>query len=192
MMKLCSCHTAPRGRDSLNVARRQLIGFAALASVTVLFGCSDTAGEVKALTPVEISSATTCELDGMLLADYPGPKAQIFYAGADAPIFMCDTVEMFNTLLQPEQVRKVAAVYVQDMGKADWEQPKGNWMDATQGFYVLGTKRRGSMGPTIASFSLESDAQTFMAKWGGKMLRYAEVTANMTDLSGGALNDSRM
>jgi copper chaperone NosL len=192
MMKLCSCRHAPDGRGSLNSARRQLIGFAALASVAALMGCSEPAGGIKALTPVEIGSATTCELDGMLLADYPGPKAQIFYAGADEPIFMCDTVEMFNTLLQPEQVRKVAAVYVQDMGKADWDQPRGNWIDATKGFYVLGTKRRGSMGPTIASFSLEADAQTFMAKWGGKLLSYAEVTPNMADLSGGALNDTRM
>lgn len=185
MMKLWSSF-------GVGVGRRPLVGFAVLAMVAALLGCSDQATGAKALAPVEIGTATTCELDGMLLADYPGPKAQIFYAGAAEPVFMCDTVEMFNTLLQPEQVRKVVAVYVQDMGKADWDQPRGNWMDATQGLFVLGAKRNGSMGPTIASFSLESDAQAFIAKWGGKLLRYAEVTPNMVDLSGGALNDTRM
>jgi copper chaperone NosL len=121
------------------------------------------------------------------------PKALICVDDeCDEPIFMCDTVEMFNTLLRPEQVRKVAAVYVQDLGKADWDQPRGNWFDATKGLHVLGTKRHGSMGPTIASFLLESDAQAFMAKWSGKLLRYADVTAEMADLSGGAMNDTRM
>ena len=119
MMKLCSSF-------GVGVGRRPLVGFAVLAMVAALLGCSDQATGVKALAPVEIGTATTCELDGMLLADYPGPKAQIFYADAAEPIFMCDTVEMFNTLLQPEQVRKVVAVYVQDMGKAEtgWMQRK--------------------------------------------------------------------
>jgi copper chaperone NosL len=79
-----------------------------------------------------------------------------------------------------------------EVHKADWDQPRGNWFDATKGLYVLGTKRHGSMGPTIASFLLESDAQAFIAKWGGKLLRYADVTAEMADLSGGAMNDTRM
>jgi len=84
----------------------------------------------------------------MPLADYPGPKAQIFYAGQADPLFFCDTVELFNTLRRPEQVRKMVAVYVQDMGQADGEQPCGHWIDAKTALYVLGSKRHGAMGPT--------------------------------------------
>ncbi len=156
-----------------------------------LAGC-DPSQSAKTLAPVEIDLHTTCDLDGMLLADYPGPKAQIHYAGQDAPVFFCDTVEMFHTLLAPEQVKAIQAVYVQDMGKADWNQPRGHWMDAKAGIYVLGSKRHGSMGPTIAAFAQEADAQTFIQQWGGKMLRYGEVKPSMVDLSGGALHDSRM
>jgi copper chaperone NosL len=107
-------------------------------------------------------------------------------------MFTCDTVEMFNALLRPEQVRKVLAVYVQDMGKANWDQPRGHWIDARTAIYVHGSKRRGSMGPTIASFAQESDATKFTEQWGGKLLRYAEVKPDMADLSGGALHDVRM
>lgn len=171
------------------MTRRSIIFTALLGSVLV--GC-DQSVSTKTLAPVEIDARTTCDLDGMLLADYPGPKAQIHYAGQDAPIFFCDTVEMFNTLLRPEQVKAVQAVYVQDMGKADWEQPRGNWIDAKSGFYVLGSKRHGSMGPTIASFAQESDAKKFAEQWGGRLLRYAEVKPEMVDLSGGALHDSKM
>ncbi len=169
--------------------------YRSLALVAVLgwalVGC-DPSREAKPLTPVEIDAHTTCELDGMLLADYPGPKAQIRYAGQDTPVFFCDTVEMFHTLLLPEQVKLVQAVFVQDMAQADWDQPRGHWMDAKTGIYVLGSKRHGSMGPTIAAFAQEADAQAFAKQWGGKVLRYAEVTPDMVDLSGGALHDSRM
>lgn len=182
MKSMCSC-------------RRQWLGWMGASAVGValgLSGCGESGGGAKALTPVEIGSATSCELDGMLLADYPGPKAQIFYEGVSTPVFTCDTVEMFNLLLSPEQVRKVAAVYVQDMGLADWDVPKGHWIDARSGYFVMGGKRHGSMGPTIASFSQASEAEKFVAEWGGKVLRYAEVTPDMVDLSGGALHDTRM
>ncbi|HWP11203.1 MAG TPA: nitrous oxide reductase accessory protein NosL, partial [Ramlibacter sp.] len=95
-------------------------------------------------------------------------------------------------LLRPEQVKAVRAAFVQDMGRADWNQPRGHWFDAKAGFYVAGSKRHGSMGPTIASFAAEPDARKFAAEFGGKVLRYAEVKPDMADLGGGALHDTRM
>ncbi len=163
---------------------------AALCAVAVLSACGEK-GET-ALAPVEIDAATTCDLDGMLLADFPGPKAQIHFKDEAKPTFYCDTVEMFNTLLKPEQVKPIRAVLVQDMGKADWEQPRGNWFDARSGIYVLGSKRKGSMGPTIASFVQEADAKSFASQHGGKVLRFGEITRDMVDLSGGAQQDTRM
>ena len=190
----CSCrrHAAT---DTACGERRHLLGLAvlgALAAATGLTACGERTDGAAALAPLEIDAATSCELDGMLLADYPGPKAQIFYAGQAAPIFFCDTVELFNTLLRPEQVRKVVAVYVQDMGQADWEQPRGHWIDAKTALYVLGSKRHGSMGPTLASFAQVPAAEKFIAQYGGKLLRYTEVKPEMVDLSGGALHDTRM
>ncbi|MHB8948299.1 MAG: nitrous oxide reductase accessory protein NosL [Rhodoferax sp.] len=194
MKTTCSCRidAATHATDG---ERRQFLGLAAwsaLAAATGLSACGDRTGSGTALAPIEIDAATSCELDGMLLTDYPGPKAQIFYAGQAAPLFFCDTVELFNTLLRPEQVRKVVAVYVQDMGQADWEQPRGHWIDAKTALYVLGSKRHGSMGPTLASFAQAPAAEKFIAQYGGKLLRYEEVKPDMVDLSGGALHDTRM
>lgn len=163
---------------------------AALCAAAVLSACGDKTE--TAVVAVEIDPATTCDLDGMLLADFPGPKAQIHFKGESKPSFYCDTVEMFNTLLKPEQVKAIRAVLVQDMGKADWDQPRGNWFDARTGFYVLGSKRKGSMGPTIASFAQEADAKAFAAKNGGRVLRFSDVKPDMVDLSGGALHDTKM
>lgn len=175
----------------MTLLRRHLLLAVGAASLGSLAACGQ-AESRTAIAPVGIDAASTCDLDGMLLADYPGPKAQIHYAGTAAPVFFCDTVEMFAAVLSPEQVKPIRAVFVQDMGKADWEQPRGHWFDAKTGFYVVGSKRRGSMGPTIASFAADEDARKFVVEFGGKMLRYAEVKPDMADLAGGAVHDAKM
>ena len=165
---------------------------ATLTALALLGGCGDKAAEQQSMAPVEIDRTTSCELDGMLLSDYAGPKAQIHYAGQDKPSFFCDTVELFSTLLAGEQVRVAKVIYVQDMGQTEWEHPSGHWIDAKTAVYVLGSKRHGSMGPTIASFSQQADAAKFAAEYGGKVLGFADIKPDMVDLSGGALQDTRM
>jgi len=139
----------------------------------------------------ELTSGTACALDGMLLNDYPGPKAQIHYNDGTTEFF-CDTVEMFSILLRPESRRRVLAVYTQDMGQADWRQPRDHWIDAHTAYYVQGSKLKGSMGPTFAAFARREDAEAFAGKYGGKVLRFDQVTPDMADLRGGAEHDERM
>ena len=170
---------------------RSLLAVAIFSAALGLTGCNK-AVESASIVPVEIDRATSCDLDGMLLSDYPGPKAQIFYADQEKPAFFCDTTELLNTLLAGEQVRAIRAVYVQDMAKADWEHPEGHWTDARSAFYVFGSKRTGSMGPTVGSFALEADAKQFATENGGKVLAFSAIKRDMVDLSGGAQNDSRM
>lgn len=160
----------------------------ALVAMVLSAGCGDQAGTVQ---PREITGDTACALDGMLLVDYPGPKGQIQYE-LGPPDFFCDTVEMLAIYLRPEQSRRIVGVFTQDMGKADWNQPQGHWIDARAAFYVHGSSRQGSMGPTLASFAREDDAQAFARKYGGKVLRFGEVTLDMVALDGGVVRDERM
>lgn len=162
-----------------------------LALMLTMFslGCSKEGGE--ATRAAEIDRSTSCSLDGMILMDYPGPKAQIHYDKGETDFF-CDTMEMFSIYLQPEQKKRVKALYTQDMGKTPWDQPTGNWIDAKSALYVLGSKKLGAMGPTLAAFARMEDAQTFAKQFGGKMLRFDEVTLSMVRLDGGAQHDERM
>lgn len=144
------------------------------------------------LRPAEIAGDSACALDGMLLAEFPGPKGQIHYRGERTVHWCCDTLELLSALLAPEQIRKVAAAYVQDMGLADWERPRGHWIDARQATYVLGSKRVGAMGVTAVPFSAETAARAFVAQHGGRALRFAEIRPEQVDLSGGAQHDRRM
>lgn len=152
-------------------------------------GCTQTSQPT--LAPVEITQDTSCALDGMLLSDFPGPKAQIHYSQGPMDFF-CDTTEMFSIFLRPEQQKRVRALYVQDMGAADWHEPRGHWIDARQAVYVQGSKLRGAMGPTLVSFADIDKAQAFMAEQGGKLYRFDEITPDMVVLDGGALHDQRM
>lgn len=175
--------SAPLHRNKTNIRTiALLLGIAALAA------CSR---DEPPLPPQEAAAGTVCALDGMLLNDYPGPKAQIHYTDGP-PDFFCDTVEMFSILLRPESRRRLHAAYTQDMGRADWRQPRGHWIDARTAYYVQGSKLKGSMGPTFAAFERREDAVAFAEKHGGRVLRFEEVTPEMADLRGGAVHDERM
>lgn len=179
---------------TVNAGRRRLLcGCAGIVGLTslALGGCGRR-DDSTANAPLEMEAQTACSLDGMLLTDFPGPKGQIHYAQDREVAWFCDTLELLATLLAPEQVRMVKAAWVQDMGRADWERPRGHWIDARQAWYVLGSKRRGSMGPTAASFAAEDAARAFAQTHGGQVLRYADIKPEMVDLSGGALHDGRM
>ena len=157
-----------------------------------VLGCEPSETPEGATGPQSFDKSTACALDGMLLADYPGPKAQILYAGVPKPEFFCDPLEMFNLYLNPEQKRKVLGVFVQDMSRTSWEQPRDAWIDAKSAFYVVGSKKKGAMGATFGTFSQEADAQKFVAEHGGKVLRFEQITPAMVKLDGGALHDQKM
>jgi copper chaperone NosL len=158
----------------------------AMGGPAILAGCTNSAA--AAVQPVEIDRTIADSVDGMILLDYPGPKGQIHY-DSGKPDFFCDTVGMFSMYLQPEQQKRVRALFVQDMAQADWKNPTGHWIDAKSAFYVAGSKARGAMGPTLASFSREADALAFAARDGGQVYRFDQVTPGMVVLDGGVIKD---
>lgn len=182
--------------DTASITRRRLLcrcGAALAAFGTLgLAACSREAADAGVATAADFGADASCTLDGMLLADYPGPKGQVLVAGAAGREWFCDTLELLNELLRPEQVRKLRGAWVQDMARADWERPRGHWIDARSAHYVLGSRRKGSMGATAAPFADAAAAQAFQAQHGGRVVAFADIRPEMVDLSGGALHDTRM
>lgn len=161
---------------------------AMLAALALVAGCGE---QQQPLQPREITRSTACSLDGMILADYPGPKGQIHYDRGE-PDFFCDTMELMSIYLAPEQKKRVVGIFTQDMGATDWTRPQGHWIDAKTAFFVLGSRMKGSMGPTLATFARLEDAQAFAGKHGGRVLRFEEITLDMVRLDGGVLKDEPM
>ncbi len=156
------------------------------ALMATLLGCARHTDLPPPATP---QAATACDLDGMTLADFPGPKAQIFYAHTQQPLFLCNTVELIALYRHPEQVREVRVMYVQDMAATAWEAPIGHWIDARKAWYVQGSRKLGSMGPTLASFADSSAAADFARREGGKVYDFSSIPESTTILDGGVLKD---
>ena len=163
-----------------------------LALATLMLSLLAACGkEEKPVQLTEPTRDTACSLDGMTLVDYPGPKGQIHYASGEVSWF-CDTPELVSIYLKPAQQKTIRAALVQDMGKTSWDKPQGNWIDATKAFYVQGSKKHGSMGPTLATFGAQADADKFVAENGGKVLKFGELTPDMVRLDGGMQHDQHM
>lgn len=152
---------------------------AAAAAALLLSACDDRS---RMLGPVEPPADAICELDGMSIAGHPGPKAQIVYQDGRID-YLCSLAELFELLFGEDGPRGVQATYVQDMGKADWQEPRGHWIDSGSAFYVVGSRARGAMGPAVASFATEQDAKGFASREGGRVLRFKDMAGALPALS---------
>jgi copper chaperone NosL len=156
---------------------RRLTRLACIATMLLLGACNVTPHQVVAQEP---SADTASALDGMVLREYPGPKAQIQYAEGK-PDFYSNLMEMFTVVLIPQQKRPIAGLFVQDMGKTDWDHPSGHWIAAKTALYVVGSKKPGSMGPTFGSFSNPRDAAAFVKREGGKIFAFNQISLEMVN-----------
>lgn len=150
----------------------------ALGWALVLAGCSDPSSHEQAaqVAPVAFESGDECHVCGMVIAGFPGPKGQVL--GGNGPVRkFCSTRDLFSWLLQPEQQHRDYTVFVHDMAQTDWQRPDdAALVDARSAYYVVGSRLAGAMGPTLASFTSESAAERFMAEYGGRLLRYQDIT----------------
>ena len=141
----------------------------------VFCACEQDNKDAVSVRPTAISGEDECALDGMIVANYPGPKAQLLYREEDKRAFFCETKELFYVFAEPGMEAKVAAIYVQDTASVDWKKPVNNWIDAKGAFYVVGGTLEGSMGPTYAPFKSREAAAPFVKEYGGEIMTFDEV-----------------
>lgn len=146
-----------------------------------LVGCSEDA--VESVKPVAFDAHDRCKMCGMVIAHYPGPKAEVFIKGAEGePVKFCSGRDAFTFALQPENARRLLGFYVHDMGATSWDKPEDAYLiDATKAVYVYGHNIDGVMGNEPAAFKDEAKAHTFIDKHGGKLYAYKDVTLELLD-----------
>ncbi len=130
---------------------------------------------------VKIEQADECHLCGMLIANFAGPKGELFRKGVTEASSnevrkFCSTRDMFSFYLDPENKRNVTSILVHDMSKSPWGEPNDNYfIDARKAWFVAGSSQTGAMGETLASFSAKTDAEAFAVEFGGKVLSFDDV-----------------
>ncbi|WP_449284518.1 nitrous oxide reductase accessory protein NosL [Marinobacter sp. PE14] len=151
--------------------------FAALAAVT-LTACSGNEEQTTAKPdPIHFESGDECHVCGMVIVGFPGPKGEAITEKDQHVRKFCSTRDMFAWTLQPENVNRDHTLYVHDMAQTEWESPNdAALIDAREAFYVVGSSRKGAMGPTLASFASQSNAENFANENGGEVMAYSEIT----------------
>lgn len=154
------------------------LALAILACASLLAGCERTQPSAQPPSPNEVLAEATGYYCGMLLVDHEGPKGQVLLAGRESPLWFSSVRDTLAFLRLPEEPRDIAAVYVNDMARAqNWAQPEpGAWVDPRDAWFVIGSERAGGMGaPEAIPFSRESVAQAFVARHGGRIARLDEI-----------------
>ncbi len=149
--------------------------------VLTLAACGEEVSTAKAPTPEEITREAIGHYCSMIVADHPGPKAQLHLRYAAAPVWFSSVRDAVAYTLLPEEPKAIAAIYVNDMAKAaNWDSPEpGTWIDAREAWYVIGSDRRGGMGaPETVPFSDRDAASRFAANHGGRLVRWEEIPAD--------------
>ena len=158
------------------IASRLLPSFILIIVLFLTTAC--TQQESTQPLPIELTREHACAVCGMVTVDLPGAKAQIHYRNGKIDTFCC-TLHMLSFYLQPDRPPNIAAIYVNDMGKADWEKPEGHWTDAKKAFYVLGGDVMGPHGEALVPFAELRDAEDYVRDHGGKIVKFDDVTMGM-------------
>lgn len=160
------------------------LAFITLLAITLVSGCSKEENKVTtAPDPVIIQNGEECDLCGMYINRFPGPKGQVFERGGIPAKRFCSTRDMFAYALQPEHKHRIEHIYVHDVATAPWDsQEEATYIDAKTALFVTGHKLKGAMGPALASFSKRADAEKFIADHGGEILLFDEVDVEVISM----------
>lgn len=160
------------------VKSRRVLVATLLAAAAVLAGCDRSTPVVSVPAAIEVTDDATGHYCGMLLAEHDGPKGQIHLASRSEPVWFSSVRDTVSFLRLPEEARDIAAIYVNDMGKAsNWERPEqGTWIDAREAWFVIESDRRGGMGaPEAVPFSEQAAAEKFQSEHGGRLVKLADI-----------------
>ena len=150
------------------------IGLLALSGAA---GCGEDDETAAKPPPVEPTREATGRYCGMILVDHSGPKAQIHLPDEPTPVWFSSVRDAIAFTMLPEEPRNFTAMYVNDMGAAQWETPEpGTWINAADALYVIGSERMGGMGvPEAVPFATRDAAARFTAAHGGRIVALADV-----------------
>ncbi|MCX7117910.1 MAG: nitrous oxide reductase accessory protein NosL [Legionellales bacterium] len=140
--------------------------------VLLLLGCGEKHLQERAqrLTP-----ETTCAMDGMILMDFAGSKAQILWKDGHRT-FYCEAREAFSVWLDPIQKPRISIFFLQDLGGVPWGAYVDRWHPAAQMYLVIDSKKAGAMGLSYVPFLNRKDAEAFQSTHGGQLIPLAKIT----------------
>ena len=147
----------------------------------LLFACGESGTSVKPALPVDFEDSDSCHLCGMMITAYPGPKGQSYEADVNQVRKFCSTSDMILWFLKSTDRNNIIEMYVHDINLSPWNNPDDKHLIlAKKAYFVIGSKKNGSMGPTLATFSQQGPAQDFASEYGGKVLIFDKLIEELS------------
>jgi copper chaperone NosL len=150
--------------------------FAILIAVTSLTACekSQVIETPPAQTLNREASGYYCL---MTVLNHKGPKGQIILTDKKQALWFTSVRDTIAFTLSPEEPKNIAAIYVNDMSDANWDNPGvDNWIDAHDAWYVLDSGHSGGMGaPEAIPFATKQNAELFADKQGGSVYAFDSI-----------------
>ncbi|MBE9540344.1 MAG: nitrous oxide reductase accessory protein NosL [Proteobacteria bacterium] len=153
------------------------IGFIAAVSL-VSCGQSDKAAMPAAQELTRDAIGYYCM---MTVVEHQGPKGQIILTDKEDPLWFTSVRDTMAFTILPGEPKNIAAIYVTDIGKANWDNPEpSTWIDARQAWFVVGSDVSGGMGaPELVPFGEKAEALAFIQEHGGEIFEYADIPREM-------------
>lgn len=131
----------------------------------------------------EIPPAQTLNRDAsgyyclMTVVNHKGPKGQIILTDNQQALWFTSIRDTIAFTLSPEEPKNIAAIYVNDMSQADWDNPGAdNWIEARTAWYVLNSSRSSGMNtPEAVPFSTKENAESFASEHGGTIYTFDTI-----------------
>ena len=113
----------------------------------------------------------------MTVVNHSGPKGQIILTDQQQALWFTSVRDTLSFTLSPEEPKNIAAIYVNDMTNANWDDPGAdNWINARKAWYVLDSNRTSGMGtPEAVPFSTKEKAELFAGEQGGTVYAFASI-----------------
>ena len=149
---------------------------AGVLTAATLGVASMAASTAHAADAVPYTEADQCGGCGMWITKYPGPKGQVHLKSGDVVKFCSTRCMTCNTLLLNQA--DVEAWLMQDAEKMDWSGHDADepHLNAEAAWFVLGSSKKATMGPSLAPFATKEAAEAFQAEFGGKLLRFEDLS----------------
>lgn len=160
----------------INMTMNFTCRLSALIIMLLLVACDS-----NQLAEVPPAQQLTREANGyyclMTVVNHSGPKGQIILTDKKQALWFTSVRDTIAFTLSPEEPKNIAAIYVNDMSNADWEDPgANNWIDARQAWYVLDSGRSGGMGaPEAVPFATKESADLFSEAQGGNVYKFSLI-----------------
>lgn len=113
----------------------------------------------------------------MTVVNHKGPKGQIILTDRQQALWFTSVRDTLAFTLSAEEPKNIAAIYVNDMSNANWDDPGAdNWIDAYHAWYVIASKISGGMGsPEAVPFASKEKAQLFTEQQGGEIYDFNSI-----------------